>query len=300
MSLCKAAPNFVLDFWTEPSPLQPRVTRGQSDVAIATRTFELHEADEDLNNTDQKLDACRRELRLVVPFASIDSDQDGVPDSVARRAGIRVVMITGDSPKLWPLPATSPSASLRITCSIPLLIVRLRPDGNSLSNEQMSALVEHASFHTRQDKLEIVKSLQHAVLQNLSPSSCWCTSLRSSTVGVIHPLLHEVMTLLQRPTFELREAGEDLNTDQKFDACRRELRLVVLIASIDPDRDGVPDLVTTARRAGRVACFTGDYSGSLWPLPTTSSFSSLRITSCTPLLIARACVRTETPRRTGS
>ena len=135
-------------------------------LAIATRTFELHEADEDLN-TDQKFEACRRELRLVVLIASIDPDRDGVPDSVttARRAGIRVVMITGDYLK------TALAIARNVTILQPqdhelhpsVDCARLRPDGNYLSNEQMDLLPSSTRVFARaklEDKLEIVKSLQ--------------------------------------------------------------------------------------------------------------------------------------------
>merc|ERR1711972_783513 len=55
-------------------------------------------------------------------------------------------------------------------------------------------------------------------------------------------------------------ADEDLTTDQKFEACRSQLTLVGLVASIDPDRDGVPESVVAARGAGiRVVMITGDY-----------------------------------------
>jgi len=132
-------------------------------LAIATRTFELHEADEDLN-TDQKLEACRRELRLVVPIASIDSDRDGVPDSVARGAGIRVVMITGDYLK------TALAIARNVTILQPqdhvqhpsVDCARLRPDGNYLSNEQLDLLPSSTRVFARaklEDKLEIVQSL---------------------------------------------------------------------------------------------------------------------------------------------
>ncbi|CAK9078549.1 Calcium-transporting ATPase 1 (BACCA1) [Durusdinium trenchii] len=56
------------------------------------------------------------------------------------------------------------------------------------------------------------------------------------------------------------ENNEDVTTDQKFDACRQQLRLMGLVASIDPERDGVPDSVVAARGAGiRVVMITGDY-----------------------------------------
>merc|ERR1719210_1575574 len=56
------------------------------------------------------------------------------------------------------------------------------------------------------------------------------------------------------------ERNEDLTTDQKFEACRKGLKLLGLVASIDPDRDGVPQSVEAARGAGiRVVMITGDY-----------------------------------------
>merc|ERR1740129_1888248 len=48
--------------------------------------------------------------------------------------------------------------------------------------------------------------------------------------------------------------------DTKFKLCRQDLRLVGLVASIDPDRDGVKESVDVARGAGiRVVMITGDY-----------------------------------------
>lgn len=56
------------------------------------------------------------------------------------------------------------------------------------------------------------------------------------------------------------ENDDDLNTDDKFKACRQNMRLLGLVASIDPDRDGVPESVLAARGAGiRVIMITGDY-----------------------------------------
>ena len=56
------------------------------------------------------------------------------------------------------------------------------------------------------------------------------------------------------------ESNEDLTTDNKFEACRKGLRLLGLVASIDPDRDGVPESVIAARGARIwVVMITGDY-----------------------------------------
>jgi len=54
--------------------------------------------------------------------------------------------------------------------------------------------------------------------------------------------------------------SEDVDIGQKFDACAGTLQLIGLVASIDPDRDGVPQAVDDARGAGiRVVMITGDY-----------------------------------------
>lgn len=54
--------------------------------------------------------------------------------------------------------------------------------------------------------------------------------------------------------------NEDLPTDAKFQLCRQELQLVGLVASIDPERDGVKESVELARGAGvQVVMITGDY-----------------------------------------
>jgi len=71
-----------------------------------------------------------------------------------------------------------------------------------------------------------------------------------------------VLAVAARPMPELPydAADEDVTTDQKFAACRQNLRLIGLVASIDPDRDGVPESVMAARGAGiRVVMITGDY-----------------------------------------
>jgi len=53
---------------------------------------------------------------------------------------------------------------------------------------------------------------------------------------------------------------EDLTTDTKFGLCHQELQLVGLVASIDPERDGVQESVELARGAGiQVVMITGDY-----------------------------------------
>mmetsp|Transcript_39345 Transcript_39345/g.83847 ORF Transcript_39345/g.83847 Transcript_39345/m.83847 type:complete len:1092 (+) Transcript_39345:135-3410(+) len=62
------------------------------------------------------------------------------------------------------------------------------------------------------------------------------------------------------PNLPFNAKDEDLSTDAKFAACRQNMRLVGLVASIDPERDGVPDSVLAARGAGiRVVMITGDY-----------------------------------------
>ncbi|CAE7634312.1 unnamed protein product [Symbiodinium sp. CCMP2456] len=53
---------------------------------------------------------------------------------------------------------------------------------------------------------------------------------------------------------------EELTADEKFDRFGKELVLLGLVASLDPDREGVRDSVVAARGAGiRVVMITGDY-----------------------------------------
>jgi Ca2+-transporting ATPase len=62
------------------------------------------------------------------------------------------------------------------------------------------------------------------------------------------------------PALPFDNHSEDVSADDKFAACRQDMKLVGLVASIDPDRDGVPDSVLSARGAGiRVVMITGDY-----------------------------------------
>ncbi|CAE7359679.1 unnamed protein product [Symbiodinium natans] len=54
--------------------------------------------------------------------------------------------------------------------------------------------------------------------------------------------------------------NDDVPLDQKFESLRSNLTLVGMVASLDPDREGVRDSVLAAREAGiRVVMITGDY-----------------------------------------
>jgi len=188
LSVCKGAPNFILEHCTEQllangetkvmteadkkevlDVVDQYSSKALRVLAIATRTFEkmpFNPSDEDLT-TDQKFEACRKDLRLLGLVASIDPDRDGVPESVtsARGAGIRVVMITGDYLK----------TAIAIAKNVNILLPRddeatsacdcakLRPNGEYLSNHEMDALTGSVRVFARakpEDKLEIVKSLQ--------------------------------------------------------------------------------------------------------------------------------------------
>merc|ERR1719408_943039 len=122
--------------------------------------------DEDVT-VDTKFKLCRSDLQLVGLVASIDPDRDGVKDSVglARGAGIRVVMITGDYLKTAAAIAYNVSilqdgddestAAVDCTC--------LRPEGTYVQDDNMDAITRRVRVFARakpEDKLEIVKSLQ--------------------------------------------------------------------------------------------------------------------------------------------
>jgi len=71
-----------------------------------------------------------------------------------------------------------------------------------------------------------------------------------------------VLAVAVRPMAELPfdASDEEVSAEAKFQACRQDLRLVGLVASIDPDRDGVKESVALAHGASiRVVMITGDY-----------------------------------------
>jgi magnesium-transporting ATPase (P-type) len=137
-------------------------------LAIAMRpmsTLPFDANDEELT-TDAKFEACRQDLQLVGLVASIDPERDGVKDSVvlARGAGIRVVMITGDYLKTAAAIAKNVNilqeddgegSAVDCTC--------LRPQGDYLLDGEIDVITKTVRVFARakpEDKLEIVKSLQ--------------------------------------------------------------------------------------------------------------------------------------------
>merc|ERR1712137_735303 len=124
------------------------------------------EADEELT-TDQKFAACREGLQLVGLGAAIDPERNGVPEAVvaARKASVRVVMITGDYLKT--------AIAIGHNCNIlqtgdddtkdAVDCGDLRPGGEYRPNsaiDEMTARVKVFARAQPEDKLQIVKSLQ--------------------------------------------------------------------------------------------------------------------------------------------
>merc|ERR1719420_1477779 len=122
--------------------------------------------DEDVS-TDSKFRGCCQDLTLLGLVASIDPDRDGVKESVslARGAGIRVVMITGDYLKtasaiaknVQILQEGDNEAVSAVDCA------DLHPDGAYLPESEIDMITRRVRVFARakpEDKLEIVKSLQ--------------------------------------------------------------------------------------------------------------------------------------------
>jgi len=188
LAVCKGAPNFIVEHCAEQlmadGTVQKMTEVAKQEVlkvvdeyssqalrvlAIATHCMSelpYSEDDEDVT-TDQQFQACRQGMRLVGVVASVDPDRDGVPESVllARGAGIRVVMITGDYLK----------TAIAIARNVNILqqeddqdvsavdCARLRPNDDYLSHCEMDSLTSTVRVFARarpEDKLEIVKSLQ--------------------------------------------------------------------------------------------------------------------------------------------
>ncbi|CAJ1449607.1 unnamed protein product [Effrenium voratum] len=96
------------------------------------------------------------------------------------------------------------------------------------------------------------------VSKMLGPNREWgWTFVGASTWAALRVLAVAVRPMQEMP-FDTND--DDISTDSKFSALRQDLRLLGLVASIDPDRDGVKDSVLAARGAGiRVVMITGDY-----------------------------------------
>eukprot|EP00913_Durusdinium_trenchii_P019172 g18018.t1 len=81
---------------------------------------------------------------------------------------------------------------------------------------------------------------------------------KAEVLKVVDDYSTKALRVLAELPFDMHD--DELSTDQKFSALRQDLRLLGLVASIDPDRDGVKDSVLAARGAGiRVVMITGDY-----------------------------------------
>jgi len=63
---------------------------------------------------------------------------------------------------------------------------------------------------------------------------------------------------IQQPPLDIE--NEDISVEEKFEALKSGLTLCGMVASLDPDREGVQESVLAARNAGiRVVMITGDY-----------------------------------------
>jgi len=188
LAVCKGAPNYIIDLCAEQmgedGGFEPLTPTRKADIlsifdeysslalrvlAIAIRPMKelpFDVADEDVD-MDTKFKLCRQDLRLVGLVASIDPDRDGVKESVhvARGAGIRVVMITGDYLKT----AVAIARNVRILqedgdeALTAMDCGALRLHNEYLPEKDLDALIAHARVFARakpEDKLEIVKSLQ--------------------------------------------------------------------------------------------------------------------------------------------
>jgi potassium/sodium efflux P-type ATPase len=90
-------------------------------------------------------------------------------------------------------------------------------------------------------------------------------AIKQSTIAKVDNLSEQalrVLAIAYRPFNALPydENDEDLSPDDKFQAMRKDLILGGLVASIDPERDGVSGAVLDANKASiRVVMITGDY-----------------------------------------
>merc|ERR1712070_1215068 len=188
VTVCKGAPNFILDACTEfldadgqfkemtdakkeevlsvVDDFSSQALRVLAMAIVPMDQMPFDENDEDMQ-TDQKFAKCREGLKLVGLGAAIDPERDGVPQAVvdAREAGIRVVMITGDYVKA--------ATAIAKNCNIlqegddetkdAVDCGALRPGGKYLPNTNIDEMTSRVKVFARaqpEDKLKIVESLQ--------------------------------------------------------------------------------------------------------------------------------------------
>ena len=69
-------------------------------------------------------------------------------------------------------------------------------------------------------------------------------------------------------TLRYDEGNDDITTDQKFEACRKQLRLMGLVASIDPERQGPSGVASWPDLQSKCSCSLFEVMVSrtlLWP-----------------------------------
>lgn len=182
----KGAPNFILNNCTEFVRTDGSIsTLRESDrrailnsvdnlssqalrvLAVAIRPLSALPYDQDEEDVENKFDALSEPLTFVGLVASIDPPRFGVRDSIllARNAGVRTVMITGDYHKtavaiaknIDLLSAGANEELDAVDCAV------LRPNGTYIAEHELDEITSRCSVFARakpEDKIEIVKSLQ--------------------------------------------------------------------------------------------------------------------------------------------
>eukprot|EP00927_Polykrikos_kofoidii_P005697 TRINITY_DN12259_c0_g1_i1.p1 TRINITY_DN12259_c0_g1~~TRINITY_DN12259_c0_g1_i1.p1 ORF type:complete len:1103 (+),score=207.55 TRINITY_DN12259_c0_g1_i1:58-3366(+) len=188
IAVCKGAPNFILEMccsWMTADGTVVPLSEDMKEtflnivddyssqalrvlaIAIAPMTKIPFDVRDENMSADDKFNICRQNMQLVGLVASVDPDRDGVRDSVelSHKAGIRVVMITGDYVKtaiaiaknVLILQESDDEEVVAVDCK------SLRPGNDYLAGWEIDAITSRAKVFARakpEDKLEIVKSLQ--------------------------------------------------------------------------------------------------------------------------------------------
>ncbi|CAK9078433.1 Calcium-transporting ATPase 1 (BACCA1) [Durusdinium trenchii] len=203
-----------------------------------------------------------------------------VPFSSSRKMMLTVSKVGGSHLCQGGMPLPPGGAIRRLFCYAPNYIIdlcceQLNPDGSSLVPVKLEKVREKGgkdggvaklSDADKSKILKIVDGYSARALRVLAIAARPMSKLPPFGFGLRRgPAVRSIGPTRGPPVrgvgaLRYDENNEDVTTDQKFDACRQQLRLMGLVASIDPERDGVPDSVVAARGAGiRVVMITGDY-----------------------------------------
>ncbi|KAL7688022.1 putative P-type ATPase, HAD superfamily, P-type ATPase, transmembrane domain superfamily [Plasmopara halstedii] len=176
----------------------------------------------------------------------------------AAKAGIWEDNLLEDYPRLLEVPFSSSRKMMITVNAVPIINGIAMFDDLELPGKHPPRLVAN------------VKGAPNYILRNCAQYCCMDGTFKSLNVEQCNEILNavdalssqalRVLAVAIRPLHELPFGKDCDDVDDKFTALSTPLVFLGLVASIDPERDGVRDAIATARAASiRTVMITGDY-----------------------------------------